>query len=103
MAREIIYTGRNVKAGEAKDIGLVNKVVPVKSLMQEALDIVMKVIVSTGIAIRYAKIAINRGMDTDIYKAMELAKDLIVPCFAIDDQKEGCKAFLEERSAKFKY
>jgi enoyl-CoA hydratase len=102
MARELIYTGRNVKADEAKALGLANKVVPADALLDEALAM-MKIIVSkSGIAIRYAKIAINRGADTDIYKAMELEKDLISLCFATEDQKEGCKAFLEKRPAKFK-
>ncbi|MCL1889309.1 MAG: enoyl-CoA hydratase-related protein, partial [Desulfovibrionaceae bacterium] len=63
----------------------------------------MKIIASkSGIAVRYAKIAINRGADTDIYKALELEKDLISLCFATEDQKEGCHAFLEKRPAVFK-
>jgi enoyl-CoA hydratase len=103
VARELIYTGRNVKADEAKALGLVNKVVPAESLLQEALDMMKVITAKSGIAIRYAKIAINRGLDTDIYKAMELEKDLIALCFATEDQKEGCRAFLEKRPARFRY
>lgn len=102
-AKELIYTGRSLKAEEAKAIGLVNEVVPAESLLQEALAM-MKIIASkSGLAVRYAKIAVNRGADTDIYKALELEKDLISLCFASEDQKEGCRAFLEKRPAVFKY
>ncbi|MDR0828006.1 MAG: enoyl-CoA hydratase/isomerase family protein [Desulfovibrio sp.] len=102
IARELIYTGRNVKAEEAKSFGLVNKVVPGESLLEEAKTMMKTITGKSGIAIRYAKIAINRGADTDIYKALELEKDLISLCFATEDQKEGCRAFLEKRPAVFK-
>jgi enoyl-CoA hydratase len=102
VARELIYTGRNVKAEEAKAIGLVNKVVPGEDLLDEALAMMTTIVSKSGIAIRYAKIAINKGADTDIYKALELEKDLIALCFATADQKEGCKAFLEKRPPQFK-
>jgi enoyl-CoA hydratase len=101
ITKELIYTGRNVKADEAKSIGLVNKVVPADSLLDEALGMMQTIVSKSGIAIRYAKVAINRGADTDIYKALELEKDLISLCFATEDQKEGCRAFLEKRPAKF--
>jgi enoyl-CoA hydratase len=103
LAKELIYTGRNIKAGEAREIGLVNKVVAPEALLQEALDMMKLITSKSGIAIRYAKVAINRGADTDIYKALELEKDLISLCFATEDQKEGCKAFLEKRPPSFKY
>jgi len=102
IARELIYTGRNVKAAEAAAIGLANKVVPADDLLGEAMKMMELIVSKGGIAIRYAKIAINCGMDADIYKALELEKDLISLCFATEDQKEGCKAFLEKRPAVFK-
>jgi enoyl-CoA hydratase len=102
MARELIYTGRNVKADEARVLGLANRVVPADSLMQEAREMMKTIVSKSGIAVRYAKVAINRGADTDIYKALELEKDLISLCFSTEDQKEGCRAFLEKRPAQFK-
>jgi enoyl-CoA hydratase len=102
LAKELIYTGRNVKAAEAKELGLVNKVVAAEALLTEALAMMKLIVSKSGIAIRYAKVAINRGADTDIYKALELEKDLISLCFATADQKEGCKAFLEKRAPNFK-
>ncbi len=102
IARELIYTARNVNASEAQSMGLVNKVVPADSLMDEAFAMMKTIVAKSGTAIRYSKVAINRGMDMDIYKAMELEKDLISLCFSTEDQKEGCSAFLEKRPAKFK-
>ena len=101
LARELIYTGRNVKADEALRIGLVNRVCTPENLLAETIDC-MKVIVSKpATAVGYCKVAINRGLDTDLYKALELEIDLIALCFATPDQKEGVKAFLEKRPAQF--
>lgn len=101
IAKELIYTGRMVDAAEAVAIGLANKVYPADQLLDEAMKMMQTIVKMSGIAVRYAKIAINRGADTDIYKALELEKDLIALCFSTDDQKEGCRAFLEKRPAKF--
>ena len=101
IAKELIYTGRNVKADEALSIGLVNRVVSGESLLDEAMDMMKLMLSKSRIALRYAKVAINRGADTDIYKGLELEKDLISLCFATDDQTEGCRAFLEKRPANF--
>lgn len=101
IAKELIYTGRNIKADEALSLGLVNKVVPAESLLDEAMAMMKLIVSKSRIALRYAKVAINRGADTDIYKGLELEKDLISLCFATEDQKEGCRAFLEKRPAKF--
>ena len=101
IAKELIYTGRMVDAAEAVAIGLANKVYPADKLLEEAMKMMQTIVKMSGIAVRYAKIAINRGADTDIYKALELEKDLIALCFSTADQKEGCHAFLEKRPAKF--
>lgn len=102
IAKELIFTGRTVKADEAKAIGLVNQLTTAEDLLPEAKKMMATIIAKSGIAIRYAKIAINRGMDCDIYKALELEKDLIALCFSTEDQKEGCRAFLEKRPAQFR-
>lgn len=101
LAKEMIYTGRTLRAEEALAIGLVNKVVSAETLLDEAFSMMESIVSKSGIAVRYAKIAINRGADTDIYKALELEKDLEALCFATEDHKEGCRAFLEKRPPKF--
>ena len=100
-AKELLYTGDIIDAREAHRIGLVNKVVPAEELMPAALAMMQAIVGKSAIALAYAKTAINRGADTDIYKALELEKDLISLCFATEDQKEGCRAFLEKRPAQF--
>jgi enoyl-CoA hydratase len=101
MAKELLYTGRNVDAAEAKAIGLVNKVVPADTLLDEAIKMMEDIVSKSGIAVGFAKQVIGKGMDTDIYKAMELEADIMAVLFATEDQKEGMRAFLEKRPANF--
>jgi enoyl-CoA hydratase len=100
-AKEILLSGRNVTAEEALRIGLVSKVCPVDDLLNESKAIMKTIVSYPAHSLRYCKVAVNRGMDTDLYKAIELEKDLISLCFSSPDQKEGMKAFLEKRPAQF--
>ena len=101
-AKELIFTARIIGAEEAEKIGLVNKTVPHDELMPCAVEMA-KTIASKGqIAVRHAKSAINRGMDTDTDKGNAVETDLFALCFANDDQKEGMTAFIEKRKAEFK-
>ncbi|MDD6794929.1 MAG: short-chain-enoyl-CoA hydratase [Clostridiaceae bacterium] len=99
-AKEMIYTARNIKADEALEIGLVNKVVPLESLMDEAKKMASKIIVNAPIAVKEAKDAINRGMQVSIDKAVEIEAEDFGKCFASEDQTEGMTAFLERRKEK---
>lgn len=101
VAKDIIYSGRNVKAEEALRIGLINRICEPEKLMDEAQEYMNLVVSKPATALRGCKVAINRGMDTDLYKALELEADLIALCFATHDQKEGMQAFLEKRPANF--
>lgn len=101
-AKELILTGGMIGAEEAEKIGLVNRVVPQEGLMDAAMEMA-KTITSKGqIAVRYAKTAINRGIETDMDTGNAIETDLFALCFANDDQKEGMTAFLEKRKAEFK-
>ena len=101
-AKEMIYTARNIKADEALEIGLVNKVVPLESLMDEAKKMALKIIVNAPIAVKEAKDAINRGMQVSIDKAVEIEAEDFGKCFDSEDQFEGMSAFLERRAKNFK-
>ncbi len=101
IAKELIYTGRQVKAEEAKQIGLVNKVVPAESLLDEARAMMAVIIGKAPIAIRLAKTAIDRGLDTDLVSGLELEKDLAAIAFGTEDKQEGMNAFLEKRQPTF--
>ncbi|WP_068555282.1 short-chain-enoyl-CoA hydratase [Thermotalea metallivorans] len=100
-AKEWIFTGDMVDAGEAERWGLVNKVVSHEQLMEEAIGLASKIASKAQLAVRYAKIAINRGMETDIDTGIQIEADLFGLCFATQDQKEGMAAFLEKRKPNF--
>ncbi|MGF6907455.1 enoyl-CoA hydratase-related protein [Fusobacterium sp. PH5-44] len=102
LAKELIYTGRQVKAEEAFRIGLVNKVTEAEDLIEESKRMMMTILEKAPIAIRYAKVAINNGVEMDMNRALELEKDLAGLTFATDDKKEGMDAFVEKRKAIFK-
>lgn len=102
ISKELIYTGKFIKADEAKSIGLVNLVVPQDKLLEESLKMMETIISKAPLAIKYSKLAIDRGIETDLYTGLELEKDLAALCFATEDKDEGMTAFLEKREPKFK-
>ncbi len=101
-AKELIFTCDIINAEEAYRIGLVNKVVSGEELMGVAIEMANKIISKAQLAVRYAKTAINRGMETDLDTGMAIEKDLFGLCFATKDQKEGMGAFLEKRTPSYK-
>ncbi len=100
-AKELIFTGNMIKAEEAYNIGLVNKVVESDSLMEEAMKMATKIASNGQIAVKYSKVAINRGYEVDFEAGNEIETSLFGLSFATNDQKEGMTAFLERRKAKF--
>lgn len=101
-AKELIFTGDIIDVEEAGRIGLVNHVISQDELMTKAIEMAKKIASKGQIAVRYAKIAINRGIGTDMDTGNAIETDLFALCFANEDQKEGMTAFLEKRKAVFK-
>ena len=101
-AKELIFRANNIKADEALEIGLVNKVVEPEELMDEAMKMAKEIASKSQLAVRYAKQAINNGLQTDIDTGMDIERANFALCFATEDQKEGMKAFLEKRKPDFK-
>ncbi len=101
-AKELIYTGDMVDANTAKEIGLVNRVVPDEEVIVEAMNLAKKISRKGPIAIRLAKEAIDYGMDMSLGDGVSLEAEKFSRCFATEDQKEGMRAFLEKRPVKFK-
>ena len=102
MAKEMIFTGKMIRADEAYRIGLVNKVCPQESLMDEVLK-TAKTIASKGkVSLRGVKCAVNSGMNSDLATGCSIEIDAFALCFASGDAKEGTTAFLEKRKAEFK-
>lgn len=101
-AKELIFSGRMIKADEAKEIGLANAVYPPETLMDAAMEMARSFTKNAPIAVKYAKVCIDRGMQMDIDDGIACENELFAMCFATDDQKEGMGAFLEKRPAVFK-
>mgnify|MGYP001018328535 CR=1 FL=1 len=101
-AKELILTGAHIDAQEAYRIGLVNKVINKDSLMEETYALAKKIISNSKTAVKYAKEAMNRGIETDIETGIAIEANLFSLCFAHEDQKEGMIAFIEKRPTNFK-
>lgn len=100
-AKELIFTGEIIKAHEAEKIGLANKVVLPENLMTAAIEMAEKIIKNAPIAVKYSKVAINRGLDVDLDTGIAIENELFALCFATVDQQEGMSAFLEKKPPKF--
>ena len=97
MAKQLIYTARNIKADEALRIGLVNAVYPAEELMAAAEKMAATIAANAPIAVRACKKAINEGLDVDMDAALVIEEKLFGSCFETADQAEGMGAFLEKR------
>ena len=100
MAKQLIYTARNIKADEALRIGLVNAVYPQEELLGVAKKMSVNIAQNAPIAVRACKKAINDGLDAKMDDAIVIEEKLFGSCFATHDQIEGMNAFLEKRKEK---
>ena len=102
IAKELIFTGEMINAQRAYEIGLINKVVKAEELIEESVKFASLMTDKSLIALKYAKEAINNGIEMDSLRAFSYEADLFGLCFATYDQKEGMLAFIEKRKSKFK-
>ena len=100
LAKQMIYTGRNIKADEAYRIGLVNAVYPQEELMAAAKKMASGIAMQAPIAVRACKKAINDGLDVDMDQAIVIEEKLFGSCFETEDQKAGMGNFLEKDKEK---
>jgi enoyl-CoA hydratase len=99
--KELIFTGRRIKADEALSMGLVNQVVPDEELMDTVNEMAAAMCRQGQTALQHAKTVINRGSDLNLDQALRLEIDTFVDLFDTDDRREGMKAFLEKRKPNF--
>ena len=96
MAKQMIYTGQNIKAEEAKRIGLVNNIYTKEELLNEAIKLAKNIARNSQNAVKSSKRAINEGMQLDIDSAIKLEEEIFGECFGTEDQVELMKAFLSK-------
>ena len=96
-AKELIFSGKMIKADEAEKIGLVNAVYAPEALMDGALEMAKSFTKNAPIAVRACKKAINDGLEVKMDDAIVIEEKLFGSCFKTADQIEGMSAFLEKR------
>jgi len=101
-AKEILYTARKFNAGEAYDMGLVNRVVPQESLEEYVNGYVENIAGNAPLTIRAAKIVISEILKDHESRDLEMCNRLIDTCYESDDYKEGRQAFMGKRKPLFK-
>lgn len=102
MAKQMIYTARNIKADEALRIGLVNAVYPQEELMAAAEKMAAGIAKNAPIAVRNCKKAINGGLEAGMDDAIVIEEKLFGDCFETEDQKYGMAFFLDKNKEKVK-
>ena len=100
LAKEIIYSTKNIDAAKAKEVGLVNEVYTQDELLPAAEKLASKIAKNAPIAVRACKKAINEGLDLPMDEAIVLEEKLFGSCFKTHDQIEGMDAFLTKRKEK---
>ncbi|MGT2801018.1 enoyl-CoA hydratase-related protein [Streptococcus marmotae] len=101
-AKELIFTARNVKAQEALELGIINHLVDVDSLMSEAEKLAKAILKNAPLAVEKAKHVINIGIDLPLSHAIRLETEAESLLFSTEDKIEGMGAFVEKRKAVFK-
>ena len=95
-AKELVYTGRLVKADEAKEIGLVNHVYPLASLQEEAMKMAEAIAKNSAIGVQMSKTAINKGRNADLDTGLAIELLAWRNCFTHPDREERMTAFVNK-------
>ncbi len=101
-SKELIFTGRQLTAQQAREWGLVNEVVPADELMTRVMELAQNIARNGTLAISTAKEAVVSGLNVTKENGLRLEGALFGLLFDSEDQKEGMHAFLEKRPAAFK-
>ncbi len=101
-AKELILTARRISAEEAEQIGLVNAVVPPAELLQKAQEFALSITKNGPLAVRQAKLAINKGIEVDLATGLSIEQNAYEVIMPTQDRLEGLKAFKEKRPPVYK-
>ena len=99
---DMILTGRMMDAAEAERAGLVARVVPLASLMDEAMKVAETIASMSLPSVLSAKEAVNRAFEVSLSEGVLFERRVFHSLFATEDQKEGMKAFVEKRKPAWK-
>jgi len=102
-AKDLIFTGRHVRADEALRIGLVDQVVPAEEVYVTARDWAARLAKGPALALRAAKEAVDRGLETDLDTGLAIERTLFSGLFATEDREIGMRSFVEEGPGKAKF
>lgn len=101
-AKEMVFTGNFIRAGEAKALNLVNEVVEPEQLKDVCLEVAGKICGNSFFAVLEAKRSINLGYNISLPEALEMEKQMCTVSFTTDDRVEGMDAFINKRKPDFK-
>ncbi|MBU2548482.1 MAG: enoyl-CoA hydratase/isomerase family protein [Proteobacteria bacterium] len=101
-AKEFMYFGNRVDAGEAERIGLVNRVVPLEHLMPEVRSWAAELAERPPLSLKMLKSCVDLGLEMDLTGALDYEKRCAEVLFGTDDRQEGMRAFVEKRKPVFK-
>ncbi len=102
-AKDLIYSGRFVKAHEALEIGLVDAVHPADEVYEKAVETARRYAGGPLAALRAAKVSINQGARVDLGTGLTIERETFSDLFTTEDQKEGMRSFVEKGPGKAKF
>ncbi|MFI1798505.1 enoyl-CoA hydratase/isomerase family protein [Streptomyces sp. NPDC020379] len=102
-AKDLIFTGRQVKAPEALELGLVDRVVPAAEVYEQAHAWAAKLAAGPALALRAAKEAVDTGLETDIDTGLAIERNWFAGLFATEDREIGMRSFVEDGPGKAKF
>lgn len=102
QAKELMYTGRRIRANEALALGAINKVVPLDAFWQEVMDEAQLIANNSASAVSLVKSAVNGGIDAAFDVAKEVELGYMAACFGTPDQIEGLSSFREKRKPNYR-
>ncbi|MFJ3186611.1 enoyl-CoA hydratase/isomerase family protein [Streptomyces halstedii] len=102
-AKDLIFTGRQVKAEEALAIGLVDRVVPASEVYEQAHAWAARLAKGPALALRAAKESVDAGLETDIDTGLTIERTWFAGLFATEDRERGMRSFVEEGPGKARF
>lgn len=100
-AKELCFTARKIDAYEAKEMGLVNKIVPAEALIEESMALAISLARGAAVSLAYCKRLINNSFEWDLATLLENEAHAQGVCLTTDDFKEGVAAFKQKRPPTF--